>query len=155
MPVYEGCTLKCCHRFDVPVFHCSFSTIHGQAWEMQPDLGRQFYHFQGNGRPVAANVQRRNSILLRGGTGTVQRGDRMVLHPPYSPHFGGLWEAAVKSAKTHLKRVIGETTLTFEEIITHLCQIEACLNYRPLMPISDDPQNLSPLTPATSSWASP
>lgn len=26
--------------------------------------------------------------------------------PPASPHFGGLWEAGVKSIKYHLKRVI-------------------------------------------------
>ena len=27
--------------------------------------------------------------------------------PEKSPHFGGLWEAAVKSAKFHLKRIVG------------------------------------------------
>nr|XP_031836982.1 uncharacterized protein LOC116428908 [Nomia melanderi] len=69
------------------------------------------------------------------------------LIPPYSPHFGGLWESAVKSAKQHLKRVIGEQRLTFEELYTILTQVEACLNSRPLHPLSCDPNDLSPLTP--------
>lgn len=69
------------------------------------------------------------------------------LIPPRAPHFGGLWEGAVKSTKNHLKRVIGETRLTYEEMYTVLTQIEACLNSRPLSPLSDDPADLSPLTP--------
>ncbi|XP_017788506.1 PREDICTED: uncharacterized protein LOC108571047 [Habropoda laboriosa] len=69
------------------------------------------------------------------------------LIPPRAPHFGGLWEGAVKSTKYHLKRVIGETRLTYEELYTILTQIEACLNSRPLSPLSDDPTDLSPLTP--------
>ncbi|XP_029154848.1 uncharacterized protein LOC114929767 [Nylanderia fulva] len=64
-----------------------------------------------------------------------------------APHFGGLWEAAVKSTKFHLRRVIGETTLTFEELSTLLAQIEACLNSRPLQALSDDPEDVSALTP--------
>lgn len=67
--------------------------------------------------------------------------------PPASPNFGGLWEAGVKSTKHHLKRVIGETTLTFEELSTVICQIEACLNSRPLCPLNNDPEDLSILTP--------
>lgn len=34
---------------------------------------------------------------------------------PANPHFGGIWEAAVKSMKYHLKRTIGEYKLSFEE----------------------------------------
>ncbi|XP_076382761.1 uncharacterized protein LOC143260621 [Megalopta genalis] len=69
------------------------------------------------------------------------------LIPPHSPHFGGLWEGAVKSAKYHLTRVIGDQRLTFEELYTLLTQIESCLNSRPLSPLSSDPTDLNPLTP--------
>ncbi|XP_044755003.1 uncharacterized protein LOC123313956 [Coccinella septempunctata] len=37
--------------------------------------------------------------------------------PPSSPHFGGRWEAAVKSARHHLTRVIGKQKLTYEEFL--------------------------------------
>lgn len=67
--------------------------------------------------------------------------------PPHAPNFGGLWESAVKSAKYHLKRVVGEKRLTYEEMYTVLTQVESCLNSRPLSALSNDPRDLSPLTP--------
>lgn len=67
--------------------------------------------------------------------------------PPRSPHFGGLWEAGVKSIKTHMKRVLGNAHFTYEEMMTTLTQIEAILNSRPLTPISNDPMDFTALTP--------
>ncbi|XP_075162891.1 uncharacterized protein LOC142235524 [Haematobia irritans] len=67
--------------------------------------------------------------------------------PPRSPHFGGLWEAAVKSVKFHFYRAVGLNTLTFDELRTLVCQISAILNSRPLCPISEDPDDLDVLTP--------
>lgn len=74
-------------------------------------------------------------------------GTHWHFNPPYSPNFGGLWEAGVKSIKYHLRRIL-DRTLTFEEMSTTLCQIEACLNSRPLCPIDhNDIDNLNVLTP--------
>ncbi|XP_011859384.1 PREDICTED: uncharacterized protein LOC105556885 [Vollenhovia emeryi] len=67
------------------------------------------------------------------------------LIPPHALHMGGLWEAGIKSCK-YLKRVIGETVLTFEELSTVLVQIEACLNSRPLCQFPSSPNDLQPLT---------
>lgn len=67
--------------------------------------------------------------------------------PPSSPHFGGLWEAGVKSMKTHLRKTVGDQVLTFEEFSTVLCQIESCLNSRPLCPMTNDIDDLAVLTP--------
>ena len=66
--------------------------------------------------------------------------------PEHAPHFGGLWESAVRSMKTHLRRIVGDVKLTFEELSTVLAQIESCLNSRPLIPDPNE-DGIEPLTP--------
>ena len=65
----------------------------------------------------------------------------------HAPHFSGLWEAAVKSFKTHLKRVTTNVKLTYEELSTVLTQIEACLNSRLLTRMCCDDDGVEALTP--------
>lgn len=67
--------------------------------------------------------------------------------PPNSPHFGGLWEAGVKSVKHYLKRVASQALLNFEEMATLICRVEKILNSRPITSLTEDPNDFSFLTP--------
>lgn len=77
-----------------------------------------------------------------------RRGIEFRFSPAYAPHFNGLAEAGVKSAKFHIHRVLGNSHLTFEELSSLLAQVEAILNSRPLCPLSPSPHDFQPLTPA-------
>ncbi|GFW62598.1 integrase catalytic domain-containing protein [Trichonephila clavipes] len=68
--------------------------------------------------------------------------------PARSLNFGGLWEAAIKSCKYHLKRVVNGINLTYEELLTVTVQIEGILNSRPLCPLSNNDDDFQVLTPA-------
>lgn len=76
-----------------------------------------------------------------------QKGTEWIFMSPAAPHQGGLYEAAVKSMKHHLKRSVGLHTLDQDQLATLLAQIEAVLNSRPIHPLSDDCDDLQALTP--------
>ncbi|CAB3239959.1 unnamed protein product [Arctia plantaginis] len=67
--------------------------------------------------------------------------------PAYSPHFGGIWEAAIKSMKHLLRRVMSLTHLTYEEFAKCPAKVQAILNSRPLTPLSTDRSDLTCHTP--------
>ncbi len=58
--------------------------------------------------------------------------------PPRTPHFGGIWEAGVKSMKVQLRKLISPHPLRFQELVTILTEVEAILilNSRPLSPLN-------------------
>jgi len=62
--------------------------------------------------------------------------------PPRTPHFDGLWEAAVRSAIFHFYRVVGASILDLDELRTLAHKISSILNSRPLCPISETAENL-------------
>jgi len=66
---------------------------------------------------------------------------------PHGPHFGGLWEAALKSIKFLLQRTQVSQFPTYEELCTLLAEIEVCLNSRYLCAFTHDPLNPTYLSP--------
>ena len=67
--------------------------------------------------------------------------------PPNAPHFGGVWEIMVKAVKRALKAVLKETCVTESVLRTTLTEVENVINSRPLTQNSQDPNDLSAITP--------
>jgi len=108
--------------------------------------------YSDNGTNFVGAEKGMKEILLKGKSAesisnfATQQGINFHFIPPCSPHMGGLWEAGVKSMKFHLRRVVGNAKLTYEEFNTLLCQIEALLNSRPICLLNNNPDDFQVLT---------
>ena len=68
-------------------------------------------------------------------------------NPPYGPHFGGVWERLIQSAKKTLLLILGSIRLSFDTFLTIMVKTESILNSRPLTNVAEQPDNEEPLTP--------
>ena len=64
-----------------------------------------------------------------------------------APWWGGIFERLVRSVKRCLKKTIGGATLTYEELLTVVVEVEMILNCRPLSYVSGEDTE-EPLTPS-------
>ena len=64
---------------------------------------------------------------------------------PAAPWWGGMYERLIKSMKRSLNRIIFRASVTYEELLTIVIEIEAIMNSRPLTYISNDVDEI--LTP--------
>ncbi|XP_029178451.1 uncharacterized protein LOC114946191 [Nylanderia fulva] len=117
-----------------------FTSRRGRCAELMSDNGTNF-------RGADQELRRMLRAASDAGSHLANEGTTWTFIPLHAPHFGGIWEAGVRSTKHHLRRIVADHALTFEELSTVLCQIEACLNSRPLYPLSSDPSDLTALTP--------
>ena len=69
-------------------------------------------------------------------------------NPPYSSHFGGVWERLIRSIRSILTITMKEQILNEDQLSTLFCEAEAIINGRPLTSLSDDPNDLTALTPS-------
>ena len=67
--------------------------------------------------------------------------------PPHAPHYGGVWERMVKSAKKHLTAMLEAEGVHIEVFSTVLVKAESIINLRPLTRVSADSRDLQPLRP--------
>ncbi|KAK7909879.1 hypothetical protein WMY93_014563 [Mugilogobius chulae] len=70
-----------------------------------------------------------------------------VFNPPAASHHGGVWERLIRMVRKVLYSVLKQQTLDDENLNTIFCEVEAILNGRPITGISEDAEDLDPLTP--------
>ncbi|GFW41208.1 integrase catalytic domain-containing protein [Trichonephila clavipes] len=66
----------------------------------------------------------------------------------FNPPTAAWWERLIRVLKDILKRTLGNVVLTYVELLTVLCDCESIVNSRPLTYVSEDSDDLIPLTPA-------
>lgn len=132
------------HGLSTPAFIAAlhrFVSRRGLPSHLYSDQGRNFVGAANSFQKLLSdsNIEFRDYLI--------DQKIEFVFNPPHAPHQGGLWEAAVKSIKHHLRRTIGNHILILEEFQTLVYRVEAILNSRPISPLSVDPNDLQPLTP--------
>lgn len=120
-----------------------FVSRRGLCTDLYSDNGRNFVGAANELKQLVNSKEYQNAIAQECNAQQI----RWHFNPPKASHFGGLWEAAIQSAQKHFIRVLGNNSLPYDDMETLLCQIEGCLNSRPLVPLSDDPSDYESLTP--------
>ena len=102
-------------------------------------------NFVGAEREIREAIQGWNQDLIR--NDLLQKECQWMFQPPRASHASGVWERLIRSTRTALKAILGESLADEEVLTTVLTEVESILNSRPLCTVSDDPTDCEPLTP--------
>lgn len=86
------------------------------------------------------NSQKIHEFLL-------QRQVKWVFNPPAASHQGGSWERCIRTVRKILHAISTEQVLDDEGLTTLFCEVEYIVNSRPITKVSNDPDDLEPLSP--------
>ena len=75
------------------------------------------------------------------------KGIKWHFNPPLAPHFGGIHESMVKSAKCAIKAILGNANISDEKMTTVFTELKNFLNSRSLTYQIANPEDNLPLTP--------
>lgn len=76
-----------------------------------------------------------------------QAGIRWSFNPPAGSHHRVVWERMIRLVRRVLSSVLRQQMLDDDRLHTVFFEVEAILNDRPITKLSDDPNDLEPLTP--------
>ena len=86
------------------------------------------------------NQERIHQFLL-------QQNVKWIFNLPLGSHHGGVWECCIRTVRKILLALLKQQTVDNECRTTIKCEVESIMNSRPLMKVSDDPNDLEALTP--------
>ena len=137
--------LEVTHSMDTNSFIMAFQRFENRR-------GRPAVVYSDNGTQIVAGDKEIRSCLKNLNeekiVGTLAKNNiEWKFSPPAAPHFGGVWESLVKSAKVALNSILDRRSLSDEMFSTIMVEVESLLNGRPLTHVSVDPSDPEPLTP--------
>ncbi len=119
-----------------------FISRRGQVQTIRSDNGTNFI---GAERELRKAIQSLNSDRIQ--TTLLEKGVRWIFNPPTASHHGGVWERQIRTVRKILNSIVKQQSLDEESLQTLLCEVEAIINSRPITKVSNDPNDLEPLTP--------
>ena len=137
--------LEISHTLDTDSFILAlrrFIARRGQVKEIRSDNGT---NFTGAEKELRVMISSWNQATIH--DTLLQKGIKWVFNPPAASHHGGVWERLIRSTRKILGALTKEQVLDDECLQTLLCEAESIINGRPLTKVSDDPNDLEPLTP--------
>ena len=78
---------------------------------------------------------------------SANKGIEWQFNPPMAPHWGGVHEIMIKSAKRAIYKILNTADLTDEELVTAFAGAESLINSRPLIYQTSNPADCTPITP--------
>lgn len=119
-----------------------FTARRGQVQEIHSD----------NGTNLTSGEKQLREASKEWNQGTIhnhllQKNIKWTFNTPCTLHHGGVWERCIRLTRKVLNVLLKEQTLDDESLLTYMCEVEAILNSRPLVAVSDDPTDLETLTP--------
>ncbi|XP_076060326.1 uncharacterized protein LOC143036654 [Oratosquilla oratoria] len=97
---------------------------------------------------IGANKVLKDNLIMRHiGNELTKRGVDWVFTPPGGSHYGGVFERMIGLVRRVLEVVIGSQTLSDDSLSTFFCEVESIINSRPLTVVSNDVNDLCPITP--------
>ncbi|XP_060919668.1 uncharacterized protein LOC132993709 [Labrus mixtus] len=82
----------------------------------------------------------------------LDQGCKWIFNPPHASHMGGSWERMIGVARKILDSMflqLEASKLSHEALSTLMAEVAAIINARPLVPVSNDPDDPLILTPTT------
>ena len=137
--------LEIAHSLDTDSFIMALRRMMARRGKPRHVYSDNGTNFVGAERELKESLDKMNQAKI---TNTLSQ-DRTQWHfnPPSAPHFGGVWERLVQSAKKALKISLRGQLVNDETLHTFIVEVESLLNSRPLTHVSVDPHDLEPITP--------
>lgn len=114
----------------------------GQVTIMRSDNGTNFVAAE---RELREAIQRLDNDKIE--KALQPKGIKWIFNSPAASHQGGIWERQIRTVRKILNSLLKEQAVNDDCLLTIMCEVESIINGRPLTTISDDVNDVEPLTP--------